>query len=115
MKDQKSGAPVRPQRLSLQHTRPWLRQVAKCLARAGEGHKAAKKRLKAGEAAGVAKVIGTSKLRTKYESHEAKRALCGAYDLFLADERILPSLPKLLGAPPPRRRSQATPWRCERA
>jgi len=87
-----------------------LRQVAQCLACAGEGHKAAKKRLKAGEAAGVAKVIGTSKLRTKYESHEAKRALCGAYDLFLADERILPSLPKLLGAPPPRRRSLASVW-----
>ena len=65
---------------------------------AGEGHKVAKKRLKAGQAAGVAKVIGTSKLRTKYESHEAKRNLCAAYDLFLADERILFSLPKLLGA-----------------
>ena len=38
-----------------------------------------------------------SKLRTKYESHEAKRALCAAYDLFLADERIIPVLPKLLG------------------
>ncbi len=45
----------------------------------------------------VAKVIGTSKLRSKYESHEAKRALCAAYDLFLADERVLPSLSQLLG------------------
>ena len=42
-------------------------------------------------------VVGLSKLRTKYESHEAKRQLCGSYDLFLADERVLPSLPKLLG------------------
>lgn len=42
-------------------------------------------------------VIGTSKLRTKYESHEAKRNLCKAYDLFLADDRVLPSLPKLIG------------------
>ena len=42
-----------------------------------------------------------SKLRTKYESHEAKRALCAAYDLFLADERIIPVLPKLLGMLPP--------------
>lgn len=45
----------------------------------------------------MAKVIGASKLRTKYESHEAKRALCNAYDLFLADERVLPSLSQLLG------------------
>ena len=52
----------------------------------------------------VAQVVGLSKLRTKYESHEAKRQLCNSYDLFAADERILPSLPKLLGgwrgAPP---------------
>ena len=44
-----------------------------------------------------AQVVGMSKLRTKYESHEAKRQLCNSYDLFAADERILPSLPKLLG------------------
>ena len=43
-------------------------------------------------------VVGLSKLKTKYESHEAKRQLCNSYDLFAADERILPSLPKLLGA-----------------
>ena len=43
-------------------------------------------------------VVGVSKLRTKYESHEAKRILAGAYDLFVADERVIPSLPKLLGA-----------------
>ena len=43
-------------------------------------------------------MVGVSKLRTKYESHEAKRILAGAYDLFVADERVIPSLPKLLGA-----------------
>ena len=37
---------------------------------------------------------------TKYESFEAKRKLCNSYDLFLADERVLPSLPKLIGVPP---------------
>lgn len=64
----------------------------------GEGHKEAKKRLTAFEKnGGIAKVVGVSKLRTKYESHEAKRQLCKLYDLFLADDRILPSLPKLIG------------------
>jgi ribosome biogenesis protein UTP30 len=64
----------------------------------GEGHKAAKARLaKFTARGGVNKVIGLSKLRTKYESHEAKRQLCGLFDIFLADERILPSLPKLIG------------------
>ena len=45
----------------------------------------------------MAKIVGLSKLRRKYEAHEAKRQLCATYDLFLADDRILPSLPKLIG------------------
>eukprot|EP00735_Rhodelphis_limneticus_P001840 TRINITY_DN1253_c0_g1::TRINITY_DN1253_c0_g1_i1::g.26936::m.26936 TRINITY_DN1253_c0_g1::TRINITY_DN1253_c0_g1_i1::g.26936 ORF type:complete len:261 (+),score=33.80,sp/Q5RCE6/RL1D1_PONAB/33.59/1e-39,Ribosomal_L1/PF00687.16/8.6e-56,DUF1390/PF07150.6/0.17,Peptidase_M17_N/PF02789.12/8.7,Peptidase_M17_N/PF02789.12/45 TRINITY_DN1253_c0_g1_i1:46-783(+) len=45
----------------------------------------------------VKKVIGISKLRDKYKPHEAKRNLCSTYDLFLADERIIPLLPQLLG------------------
>ncbi|GIL44408.1 hypothetical protein Vafri_1884 [Volvox africanus] len=64
----------------------------------GQGGKEIKKKLSKFEKnGGVAKVIGTSKLRTKYESYEAKRKLCKSYDLFLADDRILPSLPKLIG------------------
>eukprot|EP00983_Pelagomonas_calceolata_P026126 821054-Pelagomonas_calceolata.AAC.1 len=64
----------------------------------GEGHKQAKAMVNKFERkGGVTKVVGLSKLRTKYESHEAKRELCKLYDLFLADERILPSLPKLIG------------------
>lgn len=65
--------------------------------RAGEGQKAAKERLAAGEACGVAKVIGLSKLKANFKPHEAKRRLCASYDLFLADDRILPMLPPLLG------------------
>lgn len=45
----------------------------------------------------VAKVITVSKLKTKYESFEAKRKLCNEYDLFLADDRVLSTLPKLIG------------------
>ncbi len=63
----------------------------------GEGHKAAKAKVRAEGTAGVTKVIGLSKLSTKYESFESKRQLCNSYDLFVADERVLPSLPKLLG------------------
>jgi len=63
----------------------------------GEGHKDAKKRVAEMEKCGVAKVLGISKLRNNYKPHEAKRQLCDSYDLFLADARILPLLPKLLG------------------
>lgn len=52
--------------------------------------------------AGVSKVVGLSKLKTKYEAPEAKRQLCNQFDLFLTDERILPSLPKAIGKPPPK-------------
>lgn len=63
----------------------------------GEGHKAAKEKVRAEGTNSVAKVIGVSKLKGKYESYESKRQLCNSYDLFVADERVLPSLPKLLG------------------
>lgn len=46
----------------------------------------------------VVQVVGISKLKTKYEAYESKRRLCDEYDLFCADERIIPQLPKLLGA-----------------
>lgn len=54
-------------------------------------------------------VVGLSKLRTKYESHEAKRQLCNSYDLFLADDRIIPSLPKLIGKAFFKRKKQPIP------
>lgn len=63
----------------------------------GEGHKAAKQRVKSIENSGVSKVIGMSKLKANYFPFEAKLKLCDAYDLFLADDRIIPSLPKLIG------------------
>lgn len=63
----------------------------------GEGHKEAKKKVAEMEKCGVAKVLGISKLRNNYKPHEAKRKLCDSYDLFCADARVLPLLPKLLG------------------
>lgn len=46
---------------------------------------------------GVGKVIGVEKLRKNYGQFEQRRKLCDSYDLFLADRRILPRLPSLLG------------------
>jgi ribosome biogenesis protein UTP30 len=78
--------------------------------KSGAGHKAAKKRLgEFSNRAGITKVIGTSKLRTKYESFEAKRNLCRQFDLFLADDRIIPSLPKLIGKSFFRKKKQPIP------
>jgi ribosome biogenesis protein UTP30 len=65
----------------------------------GKGHKEAKQKVEqmGDDKAGIAKVLGVSKLRNNYKPHEAKRKLCDSYDLFLADERVIPILPKLLG------------------
>ena len=64
----------------------------------GEGQREAKRIVAAAAGCGVTKVIGVSKLRAKYKQFEARRRLCAAFDLFLADDRILPMLPKLLGS-----------------
>ncbi|XP_078168954.1 uncharacterized protein LOC144563363 [Carex rostrata] len=45
----------------------------------------------------ISEVIGISTLRTDYRAFESRRKLCGSHDLFLADKKILPLLPRLLG------------------
>jgi ribosome biogenesis protein UTP30 len=45
----------------------------------------------------VDKVIGISKLKKKYATYEARRMLSKSFDRFLADDRIIPMLPKALG------------------
>eukprot|EP01098_Paradermamoeba_levis_P005104 TRINITY_DN2172_c0_g1_i3.p1 TRINITY_DN2172_c0_g1~~TRINITY_DN2172_c0_g1_i3.p1 ORF type:complete len:341 (-),score=134.07 TRINITY_DN2172_c0_g1_i3:144-1121(-) len=46
---------------------------------------------------GITKVIGVDKLRKKFSTFEAKRNLLHSYDLFAADDRVLPLLPRLIG------------------
>ena len=45
----------------------------------------------------VSKVMGVSKLSKKHSTYMLKRQLSKSYDLFLADERVVTLLPKLLG------------------
>lgn len=45
----------------------------------------------------VQKVIGVGKVGKKFHSFESKRKLRDSFDLFLADQRVLPLLPKSLG------------------
>ncbi|KAG1330514.1 putative ribosomal L1 domain-containing protein 1-like [Cocos nucifera] len=45
----------------------------------------------------VADVLSLSDLRSSYRPFEARRALADSHDLFLADRRIVPLLPSLLG------------------
>ncbi|KAF2306327.1 hypothetical protein GH714_016460 [Hevea brasiliensis] len=45
----------------------------------------------------ISKIIKLSKLKTDYRPFEAKRKLCDSYDMFFADKRVIPLLPKMLG------------------
>lgn len=46
----------------------------------------------------ISRVIGVNKLKGKFHPYEARRMLLKENGMFLADERIIPILPKLLGA-----------------
>ncbi|KAI9745797.1 MAG: hypothetical protein M1818_000478 [Claussenomyces sp. TS43310] len=48
-------------------------------------------------AARITRVVGVQKIKAKYHEYEAQRQLLAEYDLFLADDRIVTQLPKLLG------------------
>jgi ribosome biogenesis protein UTP30 len=45
----------------------------------------------------VKRVVGVKKLKGKFQPYEARRQLMNDHDVFLADDRIVPMLPKLLG------------------
>ncbi|KAJ8606434.1 hypothetical protein MRB53_040948 [Persea americana] len=45
----------------------------------------------------ITRVVGISKLKTKHSTYEARRKLAAEHDIFLADDRLIPLLPKLLG------------------
>ncbi|KAF3558886.1 hypothetical protein F2Q69_00014777 [Brassica cretica] len=45
----------------------------------------------------ITKILKLSKLRTDYKAFESKRKLCDSYDMFFADRRVIPLLPRLIG------------------
>lgn len=45
----------------------------------------------------VSQVIKLSNLKSDYRSFEAQRKLCDSYNMFFADKRVIPLLPRLLG------------------
>ena len=45
----------------------------------------------------ISRVVGIEKLKGKFKPFQARRLLLKENGLFLADERVIPLLPKLLG------------------
>ncbi|TPX69033.1 hypothetical protein SpCBS45565_g02685 [Spizellomyces sp. 'palustris'] len=85
---------LKPQRILLKH--PLYAESDVCLI-TKDPQRTYKDLLQSKAVTGVSKVIGVSKLRAKFKQYEAKRQLCASYDLFLADERVIPLLPSLIG------------------
>eukprot|EP00903_Cladosiphon_okamuranus_P005344 g5340.t1 len=63
---------------------------------------------------GLTKVIKLDKLRTQYKEFKDRRQLLSQFDLFLADDRILPMLTKALGKTFLKAKKQPVPLRLER-
>eukprot|EP00947_MAST-08B_sp_MAST-8B-sp1_P002856 g2856.t1 len=68
-----------------------------CLFVKEEAVKALQEKLEDRPVEGLTKVIGLEKLRKAYSQYADKRELLASFDLFLADDRILPMLSKALG------------------
>ncbi|KAK9465096.1 ribosomal protein L1p/L10e family-domain-containing protein [Lipomyces arxii] len=45
----------------------------------------------------ISRIVGVSKLKTKFKTYEARRQLRDEHDLFLADDRVITLMPGLLG------------------
>jgi ribosome biogenesis protein UTP30 len=45
----------------------------------------------------ITRVVGVKKLKGKFKPYEARRLLLKDHGMFLADERVVPLLPALLG------------------
>lgn len=45
----------------------------------------------------IGRIIGLDKLKKKYKTFETRRQLLAEYDIFLADDRIVTELPRVLG------------------
>ncbi|ORX89530.1 ribosomal protein L1 [Basidiobolus meristosporus CBS 931.73] len=98
---------IKPTKIPLRH--PFLNQGVDICLFTKDPQKEYKQLLEKKNIKQISKVIGISKLRAKYKTYEAKRTLCQSYGLFLADARIIPMLPKLIGKKFFERKKQPVP------
>ncbi|CEO98354.1 unnamed protein product (mitochondrion) [Plasmodiophora brassicae] len=105
-----SKAKTSPKRIQIPHSLYLADGVEICLI-TKDPQKEYKEKLALNPVRNVRKVIGVQKLKAKYSQYKDKRELCLAYDLFLADQRVLNLLPHLLGKAFFTRKKQPVPVR----
>ncbi|KAG8769705.1 hypothetical protein FRC15_004440, partial [Serendipita sp. 397] len=62
----------------------------------------------------ISRVVGITKLKGKFSPYDARRELAKEYGLFLADERVVPLLPSLLGKAFFKKKKQPIPVNLQR-
>lgn len=87
---------VKPARIALAH--PLLDQDASVCLLTKDPQREYKDLLMEKNITVVNRVVGVEKLKGKFRPFDARRQLVRDHDLFLADERIVPMLPKLCGS-----------------
>jgi ribosome biogenesis protein UTP30 len=88
---------VKPKRVPIPHSLNDPSSTEICLIVKEDAKETIKEALTSTPVPGLTKVIGLSKLRKNYGQFVERRKLCGSYDLFLCDDRIIPLMPKALG------------------
>ncbi|KIJ54798.1 hypothetical protein M422DRAFT_775026 [Sphaerobolus stellatus SS14] len=87
---------LKPQRISLEHPLVDPRLTAVCLI-TKDPQREYKDLLDNKNVNFISRVVGVEKLKGKFKGFDARRLLLRENGLFLADDRVIPLLPKLLG------------------
>ncbi|KAF8318947.1 ribosomal protein L1 [Clavulina sp. PMI_390] len=90
------GKNLKPHRIPLSHSLVDPRTQSVCLI-TKDPQREYKDLLEANKIKFISRVVGVDKLKGKFKPFEARRQLLQDHDLFLADDRVVPMLPKLLG------------------
>lgn len=95
VKSLNANAPAKPIRLPTPH--PIYAQSSSVCLLSADPQREYKDLLVEQRVTAVKRVVGVKKLKGKFQPYEARRQLMKDHDVFLADDRIVPMLPKLLG------------------
>ncbi|KAJ1028694.1 hypothetical protein NDA16_001860 [Ustilago loliicola] len=87
---------VKPVRINLPHALHTPGEVSVCLL-VKDPQREYKDLLTESKVKSISRVVGVAKLKGKFKPYDARRALVQDHDIFLADSRIVPTLPNLCG------------------
>lgn len=88
---------IKPKKIPIVHPLVDPRNTAVCLI-TKDPQREFKDLLEAHNIKFISRVVGLAKLKGKFKSFEARRMLLKENGLFLADDRVIPLLPKILGS-----------------